>query len=158
MILTLLIYAIVVVAFIQPNAPRLFAAVIFMGVTLLHELFLSSYTGLIYYGSAALLDLAIIIIISGINPVPKMVLRLHNICIVSIFANLVGWILWFFYYPPLVYDTAFAAIYIWVLITLIKRDGLNGMVGGYTVASWLTCVSFNRRAWFIHFNKNARPL
>lgn len=158
MITTLLIYAIAIVAFIQPNAPRLFAAVIFIGVMLLHELFLSGYTGLMYYGSAALFDLAIIIIISGINPVPKMVLRLHNVCIVSIFANLAGWILWFFYYPPLIYDAAFVAIYLWALITLIKRDGLHGMVGGYTVDSWATCFRFNRRAWVIHFNKDTGPL
>ena len=95
--ITLLIYAVLIVAFLQPNAPRFFAAVTFISITLLHELLLSSYDGLQYYGSAALLDLAIIIITSGINPVPKMVLSLHKICIVSIIVNLAGWVLWFFY-------------------------------------------------------------
>ena len=143
--ITLLIYAVLIVAFLQPNAPRFFAAVIFIGITLLHELLLSSYDGLQYYGSAALFDLAIIIITSGINPVPKMVLSLHRICIVSIFANLAGWVLWFFYYPPLAYDAAFALIYVWTLITLIKRNGLD--VGGYTLDSWATCFRFNRYSW-----------
>ena len=143
--ITLLIYALVIVAFLQPNAPRLFAAVIFMGITLLHEVFSSSYEGIQYYGSAALCDLAVIILTSGINPVPKMVLSLHKICIVSIFANFGGWLLWFFYYPPLAYDVTFALIYVWALIILINRDKLD--VGDYTLDSWYSCVRFNRHSW-----------
>jgi len=143
--ITLLIYAVVIVSFIQPNAPRFFAAIIFTSITLLHELLFSSYDGLQYYGSAALFDLAVIVFTSGINPVPKMVLSLHRICIVSIFANLTGWVLWFFYYPPLVYDVTFIAIYTWTLIILVKRSGLD--VGGYTMDSWNTCFRFNRRSW-----------
>lgn len=150
---TTLIFLIIVTAFFQPSAPRLFAALSFVGITALHELFFSDYEGLQYYGSAALFDLAIIILTSGINPVPKMVLSLHKICIVSIVANLLGWIMWFLYYPPMIYDLAFVAIYAWTLITLIKRNGLN--VGGYTMDSWASCFRFNRSAWYLYLNKNA---
>lgn len=143
--ITLLIYAIIIVSFIQPNAPRLFAGVIFTSITLLHESLLSSYEGFRYYGSAALFDLAIIILTSGINPVPKMVIMLHRICIISIFANLAGWVLWFFYYPPFSYDAFFALIYAWTLITLIKRSGLD--VGGYTMDSCVSCFRFNHHTW-----------
>lgn len=149
---TILICLIIAMAFIQPNAPRLFAAVIFVGVTALHEVFFSDYDGLQYYGSAALFDLAIIILTSGINPIPKMVLSLQKICIVSIVANLVGWILWFLYYPPLLYDLAFVVIYAWTLIILIKRNGLN--VGGYSMDSWASCFRFNRNPWVVYFSKN----
>lgn len=143
--ITYLFLALAVVAFIQPNAPRFFAAVTFVSVTFLHELFLSHYDGLLYYGSAALFDLFIIVITSGIHPVPKMVLSLHKICIASILINLAGWVLWFFYFPPLVYDAAFVVLYVWALITLINRNGLD--VGGYTLDSWATCFRFNRSAW-----------
>ena len=143
--ITALFVALFVVAFIQPNAPRFFAAVAFVSITLLHELFLSDYDGLLYYGSAALFDLAIIILTSGINPVPKMVLSLHKICVASILVNLLGWVIWFFYFPPLIYDAAFVALYVWALITLINRSGLD--VGGYTLDSWATCFRFNRYSW-----------
>lgn len=150
--ITFLIYALLVVAFIQPNAPRFFAAVSFVSIIALHEFLLSDLDGLQYYGSAALLDLLIIVVTSGINPVPKMVLSLHKLCIASILANALGWVIWFFYFPPLVYDAAFVLIYTWALIILIKRDGLHGMVGGYTMGSWASCFRFNTRAWrsYIH--------
>lgn len=157
-VITYLIYALVVVAFIQPNAPRLFAAVSFVAIISLHEFLLSHLDGFQYYGSAALFDLLIIVLTSGINPVPKMVLSLHKVCITSILANLAGWLLWFLYYPPLAYDAAFVAIYAWALMTLIKRDGLHGMVGGYTMDSWATCFRFNRLTWARYFNKNARKI
>lgn len=148
--ITLLLASLFVVAFIQPNAPRFFAALAFVAITLLHELFLSHYDGLLYYGSAALFDLAIIIATSGIRPVPEMVLSLHRICLVSILANFLGWVIWFLYFPPLIYDASFVAIYAWALITLIKRNGLD--VGGYTLDSWATCFRFNRSAWLSYRN------
>lgn len=150
--ITYLFYALLIVAFIQPNAPRFFAAVSFVTVTLSHELLLSDLDGLKYYGSAALFDLAIIILTSGINPVPKMVLSLHKICIASILVNLLGWVIWFFYFPPLIYDLAFVVIYAWALYVFIKRDSLN--VGGYSLGSWATCFRFNRSAWVSYFNKH----
>lgn len=152
MIITGLLIAIVVLAFFQPNAPRFFAALIFVGITLSHELFLSNLDGLQYYGSAALFDLAIIILTSGINPVPKMVINLHRICIVSIIANLVGWVLWFLYVPPLFYDASFVLIYVWTLITLIHRNRSD--VGGYTLDSWATCLRFNRYSWYRYSHKH----
>lgn len=154
--ITILICVGVIAALLQPNAPRLFAACIFTGIILLHELVLSSYTGLQYYGSAALFDLAIIAITSGINPMPKMVISLHKICMLFIFANLAGWVLWFFYYPPLVYDAAMVLIYAWALVTLINRDGLN--VGGYTLSSWASCFRFNRSPWAAYLTRNARAV
>lgn len=149
--ITCLIYALVVVAFIQPTAPRLFAAVSFTAIIALHEFLLSDLDGLQYYGSAALFDLLIIILTSGINPVPKMVLSLHKICIASILVNLLGWVLWFFYFPPLVYDAAFVCLYAWTLIVFIKRDKTH--VGGYSMDSWATCFRFNRLTWARYSNQ-----
>lgn len=150
--LTWLFYALTVVAFIQPNAPRFFAAVLFVSITLTHEIFLSHLDGLMYYGSAALLDLAIIVLTSGINPVPRMVLSLHRVCIASIVLNLAGWVLWFFYFPPLLYDLAFVTLYAWALWIFTKRDRAD--VGGYTLGSWASCFRFDRSAWAIHLIKH----
>lgn len=127
----------------QATAPRFFAAFVFVGVTLLHEVFLADADGLLYYGSAALFDLAIVILLSGVHPLPKMVLALQQICIVSIFVNLFGWVLWVLYLPPTAYNTSFVLLYFWALLALINR-GAND-VGGYTMASWATCFRFHRR-------------
>ena len=142
MVITVLISCIAIIALFQPNAPRLFAAVCFAVITLCHEVYFGDLDGLQYYGSAALLDLAIIVITSGINPVPKMVVTLHKICLVSIIANLMGWALWFFHLSPVAYEAVFVVIYAWTLITLLKRNGSD--VGGYTLDSWRTCLRFNR--------------
>lgn len=144
MINAALISVIAFCALFQPNAPRLFAAVAFAAITLCHHVFLSDLDGLYYYGSAALFDLAIIILTSGINPVPDMVLSLHRICFVSILANLAGWILWACYLPPLAYNISFGVIYLWAVITLIKRNGDD--VGGFTLGSWASCFRFNTSA------------
>jgi len=135
--ITLLLYALVAMAALQPNSPRFFAAILFTGVTLIHEWVLGSYGGFEYYGSAAIFDLFIIIVVGRVRPLSGMVLGLQKICVVSIFLNLVGWLMWVLYLPPLVYDTSYAGLYLWSLIIMMKRDtddamGSTGVVGGFT--------------------------
>ena len=142
--ITLLLIVICLAVLTQPNANRLFAALVFAGLTLAHDLYLSDLDGLAYYGSAALMDLAIIILTSGIYPVPAMVVRLHQICLFSIIANCAGWVMWQAYLPPTVYDAMFVFIYIWAVIAMIKKD--SGDVGGYSMDSWRANFRFNRAA------------
>ena len=123
--ITYIFLALAVVVFIQPSASRFFAAAAFVSVTLAHEVLLSTYDGLLYYGSAALFDLAIIVLLSRLNPLPKMAVRLQRVCMVSIFVNAGGWVLWTTYAPPLAYDVAFAALYAWAIVVLTTRNGQN---------------------------------
>jgi len=152
MITTWLLGGLALAAAMQPNAPRFFAAVLFVSATLLHELFLSDTEGALYYGTAALFDLAIIILTTGISPIPRMVIDLHKICMYSIVANFFGWVLWRNYLPPLAYDTAFVVVYAWALITLIKRNGHD--VGGYSMDSWRSCFRVYHRAWGRYRNQH----
>jgi len=141
MITTVLLTIIALTVLIQPNAPRLFAALLFVGLTLIHEFFMSDLDGLAYYGSAALLDLGIIILTSGITPVPKMVIDLHRICMVSILINFIGWLIWLAYLPPAAYDSAFVILYLWAVYILINKDSAD--VGGFTMGGWESCFHFN---------------
>lgn len=154
--ITNIIYILSAVSFLQPNAQRFFAAIVFSVITLSHDFFMSQYDGFLYYGSAALFDLFIIIITSGINPVPKMVIHLHIICMISILLNLMGWALWFFYYPPLIYNSLFIVIYLWSLVVLLRRD--KDDVGGYTMDSILSCFRFNRGTWTMYLYKYLRKI
>lgn len=141
MITTALLVLIAIMAFIQPNAPRMYAALLFVGLTIFHELFFSHLYGILYYGSAALLDLGIIMLASGISPIPRMVITLNRICLASIVVNFAGWVIWSSYLPPMAYDLAFVVIYLWALITLIKRDGSD--VRDFSVGGWSSCFRFN---------------
>ncbi len=125
-------------ALIQPNAPRLFAVLIFMSVTLAYDAMGGSLIGFWYYVGAGGLDVGIIILTSGINPLPKMVVTLHRICMVSIAVNFIGWLMWYFYQSPVVYDSMFLVIYAWTLMTFITRDGAD--VGGFEMDRWRSCV------------------
>jgi len=154
--ITLLLTIICAVALIQPNITRLFGAIIFAGLTLIHDIYLSSLDGLAYYGSAALTDLAIIVLTSGIFPIPLMVVRLHYICLFSIAANAIGWVMWTAYLPPTIYDAVFVCIYVWVIISMTKRD--HSDVGGYSLDSWHTCFSFNRiTSWRLNHQGKSPP-
>lgn len=141
MITSMLLGALVVCALVQPCAPRLFSCIVFAGVTWAHELFLSHLTGLPYYGSAALFDLAIIVLTSGVRPVPAVVIRLQEICLVSIVANLMGYLLWASFLPPVAYDVCFTLIYLWAVISMLKKDAADD-VGGFTEDSWGSCIRF----------------
>jgi hypothetical protein len=138
---TFLLIVLPLAAIIQPNAQRLFAAVIFVGITLLHEVFLSHTTGLMYYGSAAMFALAVIILTSGIRPVPKLVMRIHMICVTAIGLNFIGFILWFNYIDPALYNFSFVLLYLWALVTLIRKDKTD--VGSFSLDSWRTCFHYN---------------
>jgi hypothetical protein len=154
--ITILFYAVAVAACFQPNAPRLFAALIFVAFALLHEWLLADATGLRYYSSAALFDLAIIVLTSGIRPLPKMVLHLHIVCMVSVLANFGGFWLWYSFHPSIVYNLTFVAIYAWALFVLIKRTDRD--VGGYALDSWRTCFRFDWDPWFVRRIKNKGPI
>lgn len=136
----------------QPNAPRFFAAILFMSIAMAHELFLADLTGLQYYGSAALFDLLIIVLTSGISPIPKMVLSIHKICIASMLINAVGWTLWLLYFPPIAYSIAFLCLSVWTLAVFTKRDKAD--VGGYAMDSGASCFCFSHAARTRYFNKH----
>lgn len=142
-IITILLITMCIVALIQPNMSRLFGAVIFAGLTMVHDIFLSDLDGLAYYGSAALTDSAIIMLTSGIFPIPVMVVRLHYICLISILVNAIGWVMWMAYLSPIVYNMTFMLIYFCVIITMIRKD-TSDVRGGYQLDDWRTIISFNR--------------
>jgi len=151
-VITVLLWLIAIAVLFQPNAPRLFGAFVFVAVTLSHEFLISDVDGLAYYGSAALFDMGIIMLVSGINPVPRMVTDLQGICMASVFINGIGYFIWLAELPPIIYDTSFMVLYTWTLLILIERNGTD--VGGYRLDSWYSCFRFNRPSFFGHIFGN----
>lgn len=135
----LLIYILTLAAVFQPDKERRAVAGVFCCATLCHELFLSDIDGFLYYGSAALFDLAIISILSKMHIISGIALKLQRICVVSIIVNFFGWACWYNYFSPVVYNLSFILIYLWVLALLLQRNthfdlgktSMGGMCSGF---------------------------
>ena len=149
MVLQWTLVGLLAVTFLQPNAPRFFGALIFTGLIVGHQVLLSDLDGLAYYGSAAIFDLLFMLFTSNMNPVPDMVFKLYKVCIASIVVNALGWMLWVMYWPHLIYNCAFLAIYGWAFAVLIRRDKAD--VGGFAGSSWRACFRYDSFAWRGYF-------
>ncbi len=147
-----LFYLLAALTFVQPNAGRMYAGFVFITMTLVHDIFLSDLYGTLYYFSAGACDLLIMILIAGIRPIPKMVLKLHMLCIISCLSNLFGWAIWFSFYPPFLYNVLFVFIYLYALYVFIKRDSSD--VGDFTLDSWISCFRFYFSPRVFYFNKH----
>lgn len=153
MILNIILATIALVVFTQPNAGRTLAACIFGGATILYGGASGGLTGAEYYIGAAMVDLAIIVLLSGIYPAPRLVERLQWVCVASILLNFIGWVAWFFYIPPDAYNAAFIGLYIYAIYALLKKDKGDAMGGG-AVHSWFTRFRSDSRARHNRIAKN----
>jgi hypothetical protein len=152
--ITYLIMAIVVLSLIQPNAHRLVAAAIFSTVLVCFDIIFGDFDGFLYYGGAALSNFLIVFLTSFISPSSKMILRLQKTCMFMMIANLVGYLLWVFYYPPFLYDLTFAVLFCFSIYTLLDRDRWF-YVGGFSSYSWSSCFSISNFKMFRN-DKNYR--
>lgn len=126
MIVTALIVAICIAAALQPSRSRAIGAVCFSSMLVLHDLLLADADGFAYYGSAALTDLIVVVLLHKLAPLSKMVLELQRLSIVSICINALGYVFWFAYLPAWPYDSAMIGLFalvLWVLLKDVKNVG-----------------------------------
>ena len=141
-----------VLCVLQPTAQRIFAGAYFVLITLTHDIFLSSLDGFSYYGSAATGGLLAAVLMTGINPIPKIVLKLQVVCILSAILNFMGWVLWYLYLPPDAYNIAFICLYLYTVIILLSRDKED--VAGITVGGLHSCFRFSHHPFVFYFFKH----
>tara|TARA_R110000765_G_scaffold154371_2_gene257395 strand:- start:165 stop:665 length:501 start_codon:yes stop_codon:yes gene_type:complete len=151
-----LIGALAVGILFQTNSPRLYAAFLFSAVLYAHELIMYDADGILYYGSAASLDLLAVILMGMVSPLPRMVLRLQMISFLFIIVNFIGWIMWYLYQPPLVYNILCAILFSLAFITLLLRDKKD--VGGFTMAGWRSCICLNGASLLFYTVKYEKKL
>lgn len=150
--ITVLIYSLIPAAIFQKSVQRLFAALVFVGVIHLHHFSFTGLEGGYYLVSGALFSLGTIILTSGINPPPKIVLNIQKICIVSAICNLIGWVLWENYISSDYYNMSFVVVYGWAFFTLIERD--KNDVGNYTIDGLRSCFRFNHHPIYRYLSQN----
>ena len=119
-VITVLIHLLILTSLTQCDSSRRLTAFVFMAITLSHECFAANFGGTMYFVSAAFLDLAIIVIVSYINPVNKLVVTAQKICVLSIVANFFGWCIWWWGLETTVYELIFVIIYSYTLIVFTK--------------------------------------
>lgn len=145
MIVTLLIFIVGLCAIFQPTKARREAALVFIVITMLHELLFYDRVGLFYYGTAALFDVIIIVCTANLVVISGLVKSIHRISIASIVFNMSGWIMWRLYLPPVAYDMVFILLYAWAILVLLR--GERGGARGNRLDSW---------AYYLRFNTNLR--
>lgn len=140
-LLDILIILIIVISFCQRDPYHATVGTNFAMLICAHDLLCSALKleGLAYYGLAAVFDLAFIVTTISFRD-SKMLDSLYNICLTSIVLNFFGWILWFVFVSPIVYDISFLCLYIWAVVVLLKRDDY---VGGFGVGRTGTNFHFN---------------
>ena len=134
MIVDWLIAGIVLLSVVQPERSRLYAACLYSVPLLLHNWLCSDLTGLLYYGTAAAVDLFTITAITQLCQPTRLAVRVAKICTLSILANLFGWVIYMLYLPPWSYNAVFIAIYTAVILimlddTELERNDRTGAVG-----------------------------
>jgi hypothetical protein len=165
MILTFLFGFIVLISLFQPNIRRKFAAFVFIGVAIAHDHISISWDNSVYYLSAALFNLLVIIITSSISPIPKMVVKLQRICLGFVLVNgfgllseLLPWVEWFHgggynSVSVLVYNNAMIVLYCLTLLNFIdmtpdERERGNNLLDirrhlRFNLRSLFYCISGN---------------
>jgi len=143
-----LIFIILLAGFVQPSAPRLLSAFIFVGASigLIVADKLDLLTDYMLYMSSALASLLVMILLSASVLVSSVVLTLHKICLAAILLNLGGYIAYELDLSYLGYNVSFSILYIITIITLLQKDSRSD-VSGFGSSSWRSTFSFNFRSW-----------
>jgi hypothetical protein len=134
-IVNYLILVLCTVALLQPTPARLKVAGVFSGAALLHCIMGEQLDGNMYYLSAAVLDLAIIITITANFKETSQITRgIHRVCLASIVLNTSGWVTYMLYIPPSGYNLSFIFLHLWSIIILMKRN--RRYAGDNTLDTW----------------------
>ena len=136
MVVEVLIVGVVFLSLCQ-NQKRRPTALIFALFTLGHDMLMSGLDGLAYYGSAALFDLCVITCLANIRQSSRLTVSLLKVSLVSIVLNFIVWLMWITYLPPLLYNLSYGVLYSYVIITLIKNEGVEH--GDFKLGRWANC-------------------
>lgn len=123
-ILVILEIGIFITLFYQPSESRLYTGSIFFLMLIFHEIIFSDYDGLMYYGTAALFYFGIMFLTAPAINITKLVLDIHQICLIAIIVNAVGWVAWLTYLPPNLYNFASMILHacgIWALLQRTRK-------------------------------------
>ena len=124
-----------IAAVFQPTAIRAYGALMAAVSLVCLDLAYAETDGILYYGSSAVCDLVVVLALSCTRRVSLMLLRIQCIMLCAIVVNLAGFVMWWAYLPPGLYNAAFVVLYSWLLFTLV-RGGKASDVGSTAPFRW----------------------
>lgn len=139
-----LTYTLCALAMFQPTLHRFFVASVFAGLTYAHNLHLYQLEGFAYYGSDALVYLAVMGITGSLSFIDDFTINVHRLCVAAIILDLFGWVIYMLYLDPYPYNVAFAMLYAISIVVFLTGRKANDR-GGYTVGNWPDYI--RRIAW-----------
>lgn len=133
MIVSTIIIIIALLAAIQNDKRRL-TALVFAGLTLVHEVFFQGLGGFYYFFTAALIDATIIALIVKLRYTTKLTENLIFISLGFIALNGIGWLMWEFSLFPQLYVFGAIILYLCAIVCLLNWDGVED--GNYKIDRW----------------------
>lgn len=120
--MTILLTLLIIATCIRPSV----AAIMFTVVTVGFSVLWDGLDGMLYYPAAALADFTVIILLSFFTVTP-IIIRLFWLSILSVLFNAGGWLLWWAYMPPTVYNWCFGLLYTVAITVILLRNDTDGL-------------------------------
>ena len=111
--------SLLLVSILCRNAPILF----FAFMCILHDVIFGAYDGFAYYGTAAMFDYLVLLVM-------RRSINVQLICLAAIAFNAFGYIAWFLYLPPTLYGYSFLSLYIITALACAQGGGSDLGDGG----------------------------
>lgn len=118
-----LFVALVAVAIYNPTLPLW----ILVSMVVVSDALFGAVDGWVYFGLMALIDLLCVIALSSLPYCSRQCVMLIIISILSIVANIVGWLLWYTYQPADFYVNIMVILYIITIIVGLANDRIDGV-------------------------------
>ncbi len=141
MVIGLLMAALCFAVAAQRDSERLTAAAVYVVPLASYDVIAGGVNHVGYYVGAAIVNYAVIVLLSRVPRVGRTTMLLQLLSYVSMWANIVGGVAWWQYHPPHVYNLVFTAVYACALIHLI----INSRSGGYVGRFAMVCNNAGRR-------------
>ena len=125
MLFSILIVLMCIAAVLQRNPERRKIALFYSAITVLHIAVFGRINGSLYYWSAAIFDMLILVVITTAKTQRSsriLITRLTKICFVSVVCNSIGWLMWFEELPPTAYNRTYILIYIAIIAIFVSED------------------------------------
>jgi hypothetical protein len=139
--------------FFQPSKSCTYAAVVFTIGPAFHALAFGSYDGelgFLYYISGMIAATIVVILLSGVDPMCRLAIKLQKICMMFIAVDFAGLLLWAMGYASTLAEIASYALYLAAFISMKKWDRDDVVDHD----SWLDCFCGFTHFFRRHFPKN----
>ncbi len=120
--ITILLFLLVLSAVMQNKRDRFIVSVIYASIIALSDIIIGDTGGESYFLLDGLSNLFILIALSSMVIINDLARKLSIVCLLSVLANVVGWIMWENYLPIQIYNIMFVGLYSYAVIIILTPE------------------------------------